>query len=72
MKSVADESRREMQLRVLAMSPAERVELAFRLGDEDLEAFMRTRGLTRAEALAILRRNRQRGRTPCSFFEEDP
>jgi hypothetical protein len=70
MKSVADEARRETMRRVFGMSPAERVELAFRLGEEDLAAFQLANGLSRSEALAILRRNRQRGRTPCSFFED--
>ena len=54
------------------MTPGERVELALRLGDDDLETFRQASGLTRAEALKELRRRRQIGRTPCSFMDETP
>jgi hypothetical protein len=47
---------------VLAMSPAERVELAFALGERDLEFFMATNGLSRGEALTAIERSRQAGR----------
>lgn len=47
---------------VLAMTPDERITLAFALGERDLEFFMATNGLTREEALAQIERSRQIGR----------
>lgn len=47
---------------VLAMTPDERVELAFALGERDLEFFMAANGLTRDEALKQIERSRQLGR----------
>jgi hypothetical protein len=70
MRSVADDLRADVLSRLRSMPPAERVALAFGLGDEDLNAFMRARGLTRADALAALRRRRQDGR-PSRCATED-
>ena len=53
-----------------AMSADERVALAFRLGDEDLEVYRRARGLSREVALRRLRMARQVGRVPCRCLEE--
>ncbi len=53
-----------------AMSADERVALAFRLGDEDLEIYRRARGLSREVALRRLRMARQVGRVPCRCLEE--
>lgn len=44
------------------LTPEERLELAFRLGEEDLEAYRRSRGLDRAEALRQLELRKQSGR----------
>jgi hypothetical protein len=49
---------------VLALPPSERVELAFALGEADLELFVRASGLDRATALARLRESRRVGRVP--------
>lgn len=70
MRSVADGHRTEDARRLSALSPAERVELALRLGDDDLEIFRAARGLDREDALHILRRTRQAGRRRCSFLDE--
>jgi hypothetical protein len=64
MRSVADDFRRETLAHVLALPLAARVELALSLGDDDLELFARTSGLTREEALLRLRAQRQVGRVP--------
>lgn len=72
MESIADTIRGERVADEGAMSPAERVELALRLGDHDREVFRRAQGMSDEEALRELRRRRQLGRVPCSFFEEKP
>ena len=72
MESVADTIRGERVADEAAMSPAERVEFALRLGDHDREIFRRAQGMSDEEALRELRRRRQLGRVPCSFFEEKP
>lgn len=64
MVSVADEVRRRTIDQVLALSPEARLDLAFALGEQDLELFMRATGLGRDAALGCLRASRQRGRTP--------
>jgi hypothetical protein len=64
MKSVADALRAETQRAVREMPIAARIALALALGDDDLDLFVRTSGLTRDEALATLRAQRARGRTP--------
>jgi hypothetical protein len=64
MKSVADELRRRTS-RVVGDRPVmDRIALALALGDDDLELFVRTSGLTRDQALVVLRQQRARGRVP--------
>jgi len=70
MRSVARIHRAADARRLGALSPAERVELALRLGDEDVEIFRSARGLDREDALRLLRRTRQAGRRRCSFLDE--
>ena len=60
--SVADDLRERTRLQVLAMSPSERIALALSLGDQDLELFMRTSRLARADALKQLCAQRANGR----------
>ena len=52
---------------VRAMSAAERLELAFRLGDDDLESFRAAHGLGPQAARRLLERRRQatRRRSAC-------
>ncbi len=64
MTSVADQLRNESRRRVLEMSPAARLELALRLGDEDATLFATANGLSEAEARLVLIRRRQAGRQP--------
>ncbi len=56
--------RRERQERELAMTPAERMALADRLGEEALQTYMAAHGLDRESALRAIRRSRQIGRRP--------
>ena len=70
MKSVADDFRAETCMRVLAMSPEERLELALRLGDEDARSLSEARRVDLQAARLIIRRQRQRGRTPCRCLDE--
>ena len=51
------------------MTPVERLELAFRLGDEDLESFRATHGLDRRTAIRLLERRRQATRQPSACLE---
>jgi hypothetical protein len=64
MTSVADQLRDESRRRVLEMSPAARLELALRLGDEDARLFAAAHGLSEADARLALIRHRQAGRQP--------
>jgi hypothetical protein len=64
MSSVGDKLRAEATREVGGLTPAARIALAFRLGDEDLESYRRHRNLTRQIALQHLRRQRRRGRRP--------
>jgi hypothetical protein len=71
MRSVAADHRRRTREQVLAMPALERVRLALRLGDEDLERFSASSGRPREEALRRLRLTRARGRRPsaCASLE---
>jgi hypothetical protein len=62
--SVAEALRRATIAANRAMSPAERLALALRLGDDDAALFAAAHGLSRAEAVRTLRRQRQNGRNP--------
>jgi hypothetical protein len=69
---VAETLRTEQMRDVLAMTPAERVELAFALGERDLAFFMAANGLSREEALAEIERSRQTGRRYSRCIDELP
>ena len=59
---VAEEFSEELQREMLAMTPAERMEIAFALGERDLQLYMAENEVTREEALAHFRRASQAGR----------
>jgi hypothetical protein len=69
MRSVADDGRLEARQAVLARAPAERVELALQLGDEDLAAYCAAKGIDPASATRLHRSGRQRGRRPSKCLE---
>lgn len=64
MTSISDGFRRRGAEAEALLTPAERVQRALRLGDDDAEAFRRARGLTRAAAEAELAVKRRAGRIP--------
>ena len=72
MSDLAVETRRRHLERVRRLTPAGRVELALRLGDEDVAALAAALGVGLREARRILRARRQLGRTPCSLFGGSP
>lgn len=70
MRSVADDLRHEQRERFAQMTPAERLALSERLGEEGLAEFMSANRLDRAEALQAIRRSRRVGRKPSRCFDE--
>ena len=64
MSSIGDAFRRKSAEADELLTPAERVLRAFRLGDDDAEAFRRARGITRTAAEAELAAKRRAGRLP--------
>jgi hypothetical protein len=69
-KSVADDLRAEQQEKMRHLSVQERLDLAFRLGEESLELFRQANGLDRKTAIRLLQRRRQAGRTPSKCMSE--
>ncbi|HEX2122928.1 MAG TPA: hypothetical protein VHL59_14950 [Thermoanaerobaculia bacterium] len=67
---VAEALRRETEEEMLAMSPDERLALAFRLGEEAIETFAAARGISREEAKRLLAAERRRGRRYSRCIEE--
>lgn len=61
-RSVADQLRPQTVSRVRDMPLAERIALALALGDQDLDLFVRSSGLNRADALKRLTAQRAQGR----------
>jgi hypothetical protein len=59
---VAEKTQQELDRQMLAMTPEQRMELAFALGERDLQLYMAANELTREEALAALRHASQAGR----------
>ena len=51
------------------MTVSERLALALRLGDDDLELFAKARNIDRESASARLRSGRQNGRRPSRCFD---
>jgi hypothetical protein len=72
MDSVADVLRADDRAAAAAMTAGERVALALALGARDLETFRLAHHppLSHGEAIRILERRRQAGRTPCRCIEE--
>lgn len=65
MKSkVASDLAREQVRRVAALTPAERIALAERLGEESIELYMAAQKVDRRTAIARLEASRRFGRRP--------
>jgi hypothetical protein len=71
MRSVADDLREEQLREMAAMTPAERVKLALRLGEEGLRLMMSTQGIDRDEAHRRIRQSRQAGRRPSRCHDDE-
>ena len=52
------------------MSPAERVELAFRLGDEVIDSICAAHGVDRRIAIRLIERHRQATRLPSACLDQ--
>jgi hypothetical protein len=71
MRSVADDVREEQLREWAAMSPAERMELAFRLGEEGIQFMMAGQRIDRDEAIRRMRRTRRAGRRPSRCHDDE-
>ena len=71
MTRVNEDLRREQRERIGKMTPAERIALAERLGEEGLAAFMSAHDMDRATALKAIRRSRRVGRRPSVSADEE-
>jgi hypothetical protein len=66
-RAVAEEQRG----RLATMTPAERVALALRLGEEGLAAYMATYAVDRRTAISRIRATRRLGRRPSASADAD-
>jgi hypothetical protein len=64
MRSVADDFRSESRRDLARLTPAERVELSLRLGDDDVALLRAARDIRDDEARRLIARSRQHGRVP--------
>lgn len=71
MTSVNDDLRREQRERIARMTPAERIALVEKLGEEGLAAFMSATNMDRESALKAIRRSRRVGRRPSRSADEE-
>lgn len=71
MRSVAGDLQREQRIRFAQMTPAERVALSVRLGEEGLAEFMSANALDRLSALKAIRRSRRLGRRRSASADEE-
>ena len=69
MNSVANELREVERQELARMTVSERLALALRLGDDDLELFAKARNIDRESASTRLRSGRQNGRRPSRCFD---
>ncbi|HVL68006.1 MAG TPA: hypothetical protein VM364_12150 [Vicinamibacterales bacterium] len=60
--SVSEALRAESHAAIRRLTPGQRIELALRLGEQDIEMLCAARGCSRAEARAIFERTRAAGR----------
>ena len=67
---LAEQLKEEQRARFAAMTPAERVALSERLGEQGLAEYMSAQGLNRAEAVEAIKRSRRIGRRPSRCFDE--
>jgi hypothetical protein len=71
MRSVADDLRAESRKKVAGLDVLQRIELALRLGDEDISTLAVSRGITREEAKRVFARAKSVGRVPSRSNDPD-
>ena len=69
---LAEQLRKEQRERVARMTPAERMALTEKLGEQGLAEYMSANGVDRATAIRALKRSRRAGRRPSRCFDERP
>lgn len=69
--AVAHAVSQEQRERLKAMTPAERVAVAVRLGEEGLASYMATHGIDRHTAIIRIRATRRLGRRPSASADAD-
>lgn len=67
---MADELKKREREAIAALSFEERVALSLSLGERELERLCQAQGLERREAIRLLERRRQAGRTPSKCIED--
>lgn len=67
---LAEQLKEEQRERFARMTPAERIALTERLGEQGLAEFMSANGLDRAAAVKAIKRLRRVGRRPSRCFDE--
>lgn len=67
---LADQLKQEQRERFARMTPAERVALTERLGEEGLAEYMSANNLDRASAVRAIKRSRRAGRRPSRCLDE--
>ena len=65
-----EQLKQEQRERFARMTPAERVALTVRLGEEGLAEYMSANGLDRAEAIKAIKRSHRIGRRPSRCFDD--
>ena len=68
---IADESRREQQLRAAEMSAADRLATALAMGERAISDYMKNFRVSRAAAVRILRQAGQAGRRYSACLDDD-
>jgi hypothetical protein len=71
MHSVADDLRRETMAAAARLTPAQRIALALRLGDDDVALLCAAHGVTGDDARRTFRRARAAGRIPSRSHDPD-
>ena len=67
---LAEQLKQEQRDRFASMTPAERMALTVRLGEEGLAEYMSANGVDRAEAIKAIKRSRRHGRRPSRCFDD--
>jgi hypothetical protein len=72
MSALAKRLQAELRERIARLSPTERLELALRLGQRDVQLYAQARCADRETALKVLRAAHRHGRRPSRSLDPDP